>query len=114
MVVHYKSRRQGVRAGLGGGMCACVNEVVAAAHGDSFDASSTVGCKKKEEHFCKQGIAREQHKASPDACMLGLDSCCSRRNALESVPSFLSRLISSVLQRNCEQFLVSPASMCSN
>lgn len=63
MVVHYKSSRKIGQSWVGGMTCACMNEVVAAAHGGSFDVSSTVGCKKKEEHICKQGTALEQLKA---------------------------------------------------
>ena len=95
-------------------MCTCVNEVVAAARGGSFDVNSTVGCKKKGEHICKQGTAQEQLEASLYACTLGLESHCLCRNALGSVPSLLSHLISSVLQCSCEQFLVPPTSICSN
>lgn len=60
---HENSSRQGER-GQGWGMSTRVNEVVAAAWGSCFDVSSSVGCKKKEAHFCKQGMGQEQLKAS--------------------------------------------------
>lgn len=97
-----------------GAICTRVNEVVAAAHGGSFDVNSTVGCKEKEEHIWKQGIAREQLEASAYGCTLRLESHCLCRNALESVPSLPSCHISSLLQCHCEQFPVSPATVCSN
>lgn len=98
----------------GGRVCTYVNKVVAAAHGGGFDVNSTVGYKKKKELICKQGRAAwDMLKASLCACTL-LECHTLCRNALESVPSLLSLFISSVLQCHCEQFLVSPASICSN
>lgn len=52
------------KEGRAGGMSTCVNDVVAAAWGSCFDVSSSVGCKKKEAHICKQGMGQEQLKAS--------------------------------------------------
>lgn len=83
----------------------CVNEVMAAARGVSFAVSSTVGCKKEEDHVCRQGTAREQLEASPYALTLRLEPHCLCRNAFDSDPSLVSRFIPAVLQRNCEQVL---------
>lgn len=45
-------------------MSTCVNDTVAAAWGDCFDVSFSVGCKKKEAQICKQGTGQEQLEAS--------------------------------------------------
>lgn len=91
--------------------CMRVIEAVAAPHEGSFDVSLAVGCKKKEEQICKQGTAREQLEVSLYACTLRLESHCLHRNALESVPSLLSHLISSVLQCRNSLFLQPPSAL---
>lgn len=100
-----------IEQGWVGVTCMRVIEVVTASHGGSFDVNLAVGCKKKEEQICKQGTAREQLEASLYACTLRLESHCLRRNALESVPSLFSHLISSVLQCSNSLFLQPPSAL---